>query len=51
MCIRDSPNGTGKTKKVLVIAKGAFAEEAASAGADFVGDKDMICLLYTSRCV
>ena len=36
------PNGTGKTKKVLVIAKGAFAEEAASAGADFVGDKDMI---------
>ena len=36
------PNGTGKTKKVLVIAKGAFAEEATNAGADFVGDKDMI---------
>ena len=36
------PNGTGKTKKVLVIAKGAFAEEAKNAGADFVGDKDML---------
>ena len=36
------PNGTGKTKKVLVIAKGAFAEEAKNAGADFVGGKDMI---------
>ena len=30
------PNGTGKTKKVLVIAKGAFAEEAKKAGADVV---------------
>ena len=36
------PHGTGKTKTVLVIAKGAFAEEAKTAGADFVGDKDMI---------
>ena len=36
------PNGTGKTKKVLVIAKGAFAEEAKKAGADFVGEADMI---------
>ena len=36
------PHGTGKTKSVLVIAKGAFAEEAKNAGADFVGDKDMI---------
>lgn len=36
------PNGSGKTKKVLVIAKGAFAEEAKKAGADFVGEKDMI---------
>ena len=36
------PNGTGKTKKVLVIAKGAFAEEAKKAGADFVGEKDML---------
>ena len=36
------PKGTGKSKTVLVIAKGAFAEEAKNAGADFVGDKDMI---------
>lgn len=36
------PNGTGKTKKVLVIAKGAFAEEAKKAGADFVGEKEML---------
>ena len=36
------PNGTGKSKTVLVIAKGAFAEEAKKAGADFVGDKDML---------
>ncbi len=36
------PNGTGKTKKILVIAKGAQAEAAKKAGADYVGDKDMI---------
>ncbi len=36
------PNGTGKSKKVLVIAKGAFAEEAKNAGADYVGEKDML---------
>ena len=29
------PNGTGKTKKVLVIAKGAKADQAAAAGADY----------------
>lgn len=36
------PNGTGKTKTILVIAKGAQAEAARNAGADYVGDKDMI---------
>ena len=36
------PNGTGKSKTVLVIAKGALADEAKKAGADFVGEKDMI---------
>lgn len=36
------PNGTGKTKKVLVIAKGAQAEAAKAAGADYVGDMDML---------
>ena len=36
------PNGTGKTKKVLVIARGEAANAAREAGADFVGDVDMI---------
>ena len=36
------PHGTGKTKRVLVIAKGAQAEAARAAGAQYVGDKDMI---------
>lgn len=36
------PNGTGKTVRVLVIAKGAKADEAVAAGADFVGAEEMI---------
>ena len=36
------PNGTGKDKKVLVIAKGDQAKAAKEAGADFVGDVDML---------
>ncbi len=36
------PNGNGKTKKILVLAKGAQAEAAKKAGADFVGEQDMI---------
>lgn len=36
------PNGTGKTKKILVLAKGEQARMANEAGADYVGDTDMI---------
>ncbi len=36
------PNGTGKNKKVLVIAKGDQAKAAEAAGADYVGEMDMI---------
>ena len=36
------PNGTGKTKKVLVIARGEAAKTAKEAGAEYVGDTDMI---------
>ena len=36
------PHGTGKTARVLVFAKGDKADEARAAGADFVGDMDMV---------
>jgi large subunit ribosomal protein L1 len=36
------PHGTGKTKRVLVFAKGEKAKEAEAAGADFVGDEELV---------
>ncbi len=36
------PHGTGKTSKVLVFAKGPKADEATAAGADYVGEMDMV---------
>ncbi len=36
------PHGTGKTRRVLVFAKGDKAEAAKAAGADFVGEMDMV---------
>ena len=36
------PHGTGKSKRILVLAKGEQATKATNAGADFVGDIDMI---------
>ncbi len=36
------PNGTGKTQRVLVFAKGEKLKEAEAAGADYVGDAEYI---------
>ena len=36
------PSGTGKEKRVLVVAKGDYAKAAKEAGADFVGDTDIL---------
>jgi large subunit ribosomal protein L1 len=43
------PHGTGKSKKVLVVAKGEKAEEAKAAGADFVGAEEMIQKIQTEN--
>ena len=43
------PNGTGKTKKVLVIAKGERADQAQAAGADFVGAEEMVQKIQTEN--
>ncbi len=36
------PNGTGRSQKVLVVTQGAKMEEAKAAGADYVGDKEIL---------
>ena len=43
------PHGTGKTVRVLVFAKGDKAREALEAGADFVGDEDMVKKIKTEN--
>ena len=43
------PNGTGKTKRVLVIAKGAKADQAAAAGADYVGAEELIAKIQNEN--
>ena len=43
------PHGTGKTKKVLVIAKGDRADQAQAAGADFVGAEEMVQKIQTEN--
>ena len=43
------PNGTGKTARVLVLAKGEKADQAKAAGADFVGAEEMIQKIQTEN--
>lgn len=43
------PHGTGKSKRVLVITKGDHAKAAVEAGADFVGDADMLAKIETEN--
>jgi large subunit ribosomal protein L1 len=44
------PNGTGKTKRVLVFAKGAKVDEAEAAGADFVGSDEIVAKIQGGWC-
>ena len=44
------PHGTGKTVRVLVFAKGAKADEALAAGADFVGGEELIPKIQNDNC-
>lgn len=43
------PHGTGKTPRVLVFAKGDKAEEAKAAGADFVGEAELVTKIQTEN--
>lgn len=43
------PNGTGKTVKVLVFAKGPKADEATAAGADFVGAEELVTKIQSEN--
>ena len=43
------PNGTGKSVKVLVLAKGDKADQAKEAGADFVGAEEMVQKIQTEN--
>lgn len=43
------PNGTGKTNRVLVFAKGDKAKEAEAAGADFVGAEDLVTKIQSEN--
>ena len=43
------PHGTGKTAKVLVFAKGTKAEEAAAAGADYVGEMELVTKIQSEN--
>ena len=43
------PHGTGKTSKVLVFAKGAKADEAQAAGADYVGEMELVTKIQSEN--
>ena len=43
------PNGTGKVIRILVFAKGEKAKEALAAGADYVGDADMVAKIQNEN--